>query len=68
MIDLTEQERDKFVAWLDEQAEQDDRLVAFLAEMPDGSNGAKIRARCTADALAARRLIHNLNVIVYADG
>lgn len=45
-IVLTADEREKFVAWLRQDADQDSALVEFLEDMPAGSNGARIRTDC----------------------
>ena len=45
-IVLTDDERAKFVAWLRQDADQDAGLVEFLADLPAGTNGARIRMDC----------------------
>lgn len=64
-MDLTEAERNRFVEWLDHEAEQAERLAKFLGTLPDGTNGATIRDHCTADAAACAYIRRKLMTFVY---
>jgi hypothetical protein len=45
-IVLSAKESERFAAYLRQDAEQDAHLVAFLADLPSGTNGAHIRTDC----------------------
>lgn len=63
MINLTQEERDKFATWLEQKADSDEKMALQTTKLDLGPGGDPIIKMLRAEALAARVIAKKLRGI-----